>query len=202
MKDAPEVEASRRVRKKLATRGHIKAVATRLFREHGFEKVTIAQIAHAADVDVTTFWRHFRSKLAILCSDQEVWAQKYRETLSRIPPERPVLDAAIEALVATPPIGEDELAEIRGQLTREGEPSPETRAAILAIDDMIRAELTAALADRLEVKASEDPRPSVLSGAIVGATHWYTERHVDSSTARPSDAGPAIAKAVRDAFAT
>lgn len=200
MENSGEVQTSRRERKKLATRGHIKAIATRLFREHGFEKVTITQIAEAADVDVTTFWRHFRSKLAILCSDQEVWAQQFREALMQIPLEQPLLDAAISALVATPPIGEDELIEIRGQLQRE--PSPETWSAILAIDDMIRGELTAALAERLGVKASDDPRPSVLSGAIVGASHWYSAQHMDMDKSVIGEAGIVIAQAVRSALAS
>jgi AcrR family transcriptional regulator len=38
----------------------------RLFREKGFDNVTIAEISEAADVDATTFWRHFGSKHAIL----------------------------------------------------------------------------------------------------------------------------------------
>ena len=46
----------------------------------------------------------------------------------QIPLEQPLLDAAISALVATPPIGEDELIEIRGQLQRDA--SPETPSLI------------------------------------------------------------------------
>lgn len=196
---AESENSSRRERKKLATRNHIKNVATSLFRDHGFENVTITQIAEAADVDVTTFWRHFRSKLAILCSDQEAWAEQFRATLAQIPEDHPILEAAIEALVATPPLGESELIEIRGQLAR-GEPSPETSAAILAIDDMIRAELVSALADRLGVGIRDDPRPHVLAGAIVGATHWYSERNVNNPQARVQYAGLIISKAIRKTF--
>lgn len=193
---ASDHTTSRRERKKLATRGQIKAIATELFREQGFENVTIAQIAEAADVDVTTFWRHFRSKLAILCSDQELWAEQFRYALARIPHHVNILDAAIQALVATPPVGQEELLEIRRQLAR-GEPSPETRSAILAIDDMIRAELALALADRLGVGLAEDPRPSILSGAIVGATHWYSEYNFNNPNAKPDEGGLVIAGAVR-----
>lgn len=186
---------SRRDRKKQATRDQIKSVATKLFREHGFEKVTIAQIANAADVDVTTFWRHFRSKLAILCSDQQKWTTDFRETLISMPPEMPILDAAVGAMVLNPLLGETELAEIRSQLG-QAEESPETKAAILALDDVMRWALTNGLADRLGVDRSIDPRPQILSGAIVSAMHWFSEKTSTSVNATTKDAGSVIKAAV------
>lgn len=51
-----------RERKKRRTRAEISDVATRLFFEHGFEAVTLAQIAEAADVSVKTIFNHFGSK--------------------------------------------------------------------------------------------------------------------------------------------
>jgi AcrR family transcriptional regulator len=51
-----------RERKKAATRQSISDVATRLFEEHGFERVTVAEIAEAADVSVKTVFNYFGSK--------------------------------------------------------------------------------------------------------------------------------------------
>lgn len=51
-----------RERKKAATRLGISDVATALFAEHGFESVTVAQIAEAADVSVKTVFNHFPTK--------------------------------------------------------------------------------------------------------------------------------------------
>jgi AcrR family transcriptional regulator len=51
-----------RERKKRRTRQEISDVATRLFAEHGFERVTLSQIAEAADVSVKTIFNHFGSK--------------------------------------------------------------------------------------------------------------------------------------------
>jgi AcrR family transcriptional regulator len=51
-----------RERKKARLRREISDVATRLFAKHGFEQVTLAQIAEAAEVSVKTIFNHFGSK--------------------------------------------------------------------------------------------------------------------------------------------
>jgi AcrR family transcriptional regulator len=51
-----------RSRKRDETRGRIYAVAMRLFEEHGFEQVSVGQIATAAGVSVPTFYAHFPNK--------------------------------------------------------------------------------------------------------------------------------------------
>ncbi|MFE3451208.1 TetR/AcrR family transcriptional regulator [Nonomuraea sp. NPDC059194] len=53
---------SLRERKKLATRRHICEVALRLFVERGFDNVTIAEVAGAADVSVNTVYNYFKVK--------------------------------------------------------------------------------------------------------------------------------------------
>jgi AcrR family transcriptional regulator len=54
--------SNRQTRKRLATRQKISDVATRLFFEHGFEKVTVDEIAEAADVSRMTVFNHFSRK--------------------------------------------------------------------------------------------------------------------------------------------
>src|SRR3954469_20590571 len=51
-----------RERKKRQTRQYISDVATGLFIERGFDAVTIAEIAEAADVSVNTVYNYFPTK--------------------------------------------------------------------------------------------------------------------------------------------
>ncbi|MFE9883729.1 TetR/AcrR family transcriptional regulator [Streptomyces scopuliridis] len=51
-----------RERKKRQTRQHISDVATGLFLERGFDAVTIAEVAEAADVSVNTVYNYFEAK--------------------------------------------------------------------------------------------------------------------------------------------
>lgn len=54
--------SDRRSRKRLATRQKISDVATCLFMERGFDKVTVDEIAEAADVSRMTVFNHFSRK--------------------------------------------------------------------------------------------------------------------------------------------
>jgi AcrR family transcriptional regulator len=54
--------SDRRTRKRLVTRQIISDVATRLFFERGFDRVTVDEIAEAADVGRMTVFNHFPRK--------------------------------------------------------------------------------------------------------------------------------------------
>src|SRR4029453_8099215 len=56
------VPAGRRQRKKALTRQAISDIATEMFMARGFDDVTVAEIAEAADVSVKTVFNHFGSK--------------------------------------------------------------------------------------------------------------------------------------------
>ena len=64
----------RRERKKDATRRAIAQVALRLFLDRGFDRVTVAEIAEAADVSTNTVFNYFPTKEGLFfssCSNSE-----------------------------------------------------------------------------------------------------------------------------------
>jgi AcrR family transcriptional regulator len=87
-----------RERKKLKTRLAIRREAYRLFREQGYDATTVDQIAEAADVSPSTFFRYFPSKEDVVLGDE------YDPLLARALVEAPV-DASLVAVVRTGLIG-------------------------------------------------------------------------------------------------
>jgi len=63
----------RRARKKAETREHVRSVAQRMFAERGFDPVTIADIARAADVAVQTVFNHFATKEELFFDGRTPW---------------------------------------------------------------------------------------------------------------------------------
>ncbi|MFF1412499.1 TetR/AcrR family transcriptional regulator [Streptomyces sp. NPDC058289] len=61
----------RRERKKAQTRKALADAALSLFLEHGYDKVGVRDVAEAADVSVTTLFKHFPSKEALVFDEDE-----------------------------------------------------------------------------------------------------------------------------------
>src|SRR5216684_5171722 len=101
-----------RERKKARTRASIREHALRLFREQGYHKTTVEQIAAAAEVSPSTFFRYFPTKEDVVLQDD--MDTRLVEALERQPagldPLSAVRAAAREAFAS---LGPDELARLR-----------------------------------------------------------------------------------------
>jgi AcrR family transcriptional regulator len=73
---------SLRERKKRRTRATLAANAQRLFRERGFDRVTVAEIAESADVSVKTLFVYFGSKEDLVFADEFDLLDQIRERLA------------------------------------------------------------------------------------------------------------------------
>lgn len=78
--------SDRRSRKRLATRQSISDVATRLFWERGFDRVTVDEIADAADVGRMTVFNHFPRKEDMFFDREEEGRETLRQALRQRDP--------------------------------------------------------------------------------------------------------------------
>lgn len=82
-----------RERKKAQTRQRLADVAFALFRERGFNNVTVAEIADAADIAVSTLFTYFPSKEALVFDDDEAHEQRLVAAVRERPESVSILDA-------------------------------------------------------------------------------------------------------------
>ena len=112
-----------RERKKQQTRELIAETARRLFGERGFEAVTVAEIARAADVSAQTVFNYFPTKEDLVYWRLESFEEELLGTIRERAPGEPVL-AAFGRFVRAP----------RGMLASY---DPETRERLAALTRMI-----------------------------------------------------------------
>ena len=156
---------SLRERKKAKTRTAIRVQALRLFRAQGYDATTVEQIAAAAEVSPSTFFRYFPAKEDVVLRDD--FDDRMFEAFDRQPPSlAPVaaLRAAIREAVAT--LTPAEWAEFQ-EMSALGLSIPEVRARML--DEMTRTMdmWAGALAKRVG-RPPDDLAIRVYTGAVFG----------------------------------
>src|ERR1700690_2176389 len=123
-----------RERKKARTRAAIREHALRLFREQGYHATTVEQIAAAAEVSPSTFFRYFPTKEDVVLQDD--LEPLLAEAIEHQPPELGVVAAvrtAFPTVIAN--LDEQQWGRIRGQ-PELSMTTPEVRAR--AMDDFAR----------------------------------------------------------------
>lgn len=93
-----------RARKKRATRDAIAAAARALFAARGFDAVTVAEVAAAADVSEKTVFNHFATKEDLVFAGGDTRLAELRAAIAERSPGTSVLDvfrASAEAMLDT-----------------------------------------------------------------------------------------------------
>jgi AcrR family transcriptional regulator len=175
MADAPDRPPGLRESKKARTRQAISDVATRLFAEHGFEQVTVAQIAAAADVSVKTVFNYFGSKEELFFDRADELLAGLVRTVTDRPPGVTVTDALhallTENLVPFPgaawhPLRDAEAYEHFRAFVATEDASPALRARRLILAAGWAAPLTAAIAAAFGIDA-DDARAEAYAGMLL-----------------------------------
>jgi len=91
---------SLRERKQLRTRDTIIKVALELFVEHGFDGVTVNQIAERAEVGRTTFFRYFADKQELLFADDDELMQALIDTVDPMAQQHAPIGDSLETAIA------------------------------------------------------------------------------------------------------
>lgn len=120
-----------RERKKRATRDAIAAAARRLFAERGFDAVTVAEIAVAADVSEKTVFNHFATKEDLVFAGGESRLTQLLTDIAERPPGTSVLDvfrASSAAMLDVVAAGETEDSLVVPRIVR-GSPALQERLA-------------------------------------------------------------------------
>jgi len=159
-----------RERKKQETRQLLADTARRLFAEHGFERVSVAEIAREANVSVATVFNYFPTKEDLVYSRLEAFEEELLGTIRDRPPGESVV-AAFGRFILQPrgflAAGDDQAAAGLLEISRLIASSP----ALLARERRILADYTDSLARLIAEDtgaAPGDPRPRVVATALIG----------------------------------
>jgi AcrR family transcriptional regulator len=188
-------EPGLRERKKEATRRLIAGTARRLFAERGFDAVTVAEVARAADVAEKTVFNYFPTKEDLFYSDMEAFEERLLAAIRERPAGETVLDAFRRFFLSPQGVlalGDDREATDRlRSVTRVITESP----ALLARERQVHARYTDTLAALLAEETGEEPgavEPWVAAHALLGV-HRALIEHVRRRVADGAGA-PAIAR--------
>ena len=161
-----------RERKKARTRAAIREHALRLFREQGYDNTTVEQIAEAAEVSPSTFFRYFPTKEDVVLQDDLdlLWMDVFRAQPAGLGPIAAMRAAMSSALTS---LGAAELTQLREAM--------DLAVAVPAVRARMLEELARTMRIIAEAVAEHSGRPTVdfevqtLAGAVVGVAMaaWF-----------------------------
>lgn len=163
-------EPGLRERKKEHTRRLLADTARRLFAEHGFEQVSVAQIARESDVSEATVFNYFATKEDLVFSGLETFESELLAAI-RNRESGESISTAFARFVLEPrgflAARDERSASAFLQISRMMEQSP----ALLAREQQILTRYTESLTKVIAAEtngAEDDPRPAVAAAALMG----------------------------------
>jgi AcrR family transcriptional regulator len=154
-----------RERKKRATRDAIAASARRLFAERGFDAVTVAEVAVAADVSEKTVFNHFATKEDLVFAGGETRLAELHAAIASRTPGTSLLDvfrASSEAMLDAVAAGESDDRLVVPRIVRD---SPTLQKRLAAGWEQEAATLVAVVAEATGAD-DDDLVPAVVAGTL------------------------------------
>ncbi len=184
-----------RERLRQTVRDELSRIAMEMFLERGFDATTVDEIAAAAGVARSTFFRHFATKEDVILARLEARAETLRAAALARPAGEAALTVAREAL--TPLVDSFAVDRTRSMaLGRLVAGAPSLRARELHKYLYWRSALAEALASRLGTDPDTDMRPSLIASVAVNAFD------IALRTWRAGECDASLADLVDEAFAT
>ncbi len=180
-------ESQHRVgRRRSTTWDHISSVAIDLFAAHGFDEVSVNDVAEAAGIARRTLFRYYPSKNALPWGDFNAHLDHMRDLLSDLDPGVPVGDALRAALLAFNSFDEQETTRHR-QRMRVILETAALQAYSMTMYAGWRAVVAAFVARRLGSKP-EDLVPQTVAWTMLGVAlsayaHWLDDESVSLTQA-------------------
>ena len=139
-----------------------------LFRERGFDAVTVAEIAAAAEVSRQTVFNYFPTKEDLVYSDLEAYEEAMLDAIRTRRPGESALKAYGRFLLAPAGLLAQERAD---EELKQNNAMIANSPALLARERQVFARYTAALAQLLAAETdsrTDDARPWVAAKAMIG----------------------------------
>lgn len=170
-----------RERKKGQTRRHIAEVALGLFVRRGFEHVTIAEVAAAAEVSVNTIYNYFESKEDLVLPPEEASPQRLADIVRQRRPGQSAADAVLARLREETRERRVGLSAGFGRVLEMMRAAPTLAARLESLGHQMTDALAAVLAEETGVP-QDDPLPRAVAWHL-GCLHALVLTEIGRRTA-------------------
>jgi AcrR family transcriptional regulator len=183
-----------RERKKQQTRQLIFETASRLFRERGFDAVTVAEVARAADVSDLTVFNYFPTKADLYFGRMEFFEERLLAAVAERPDGEPVLNPFRRLIID----GAAQFSDVNAERIARAAPAIAASRALQIHEREVVARYARRLADLLARETHalpSDPVPIAVATAMFGA-HRAVVEYVRAEVLA-GHRGPALAARVQ-----
>ncbi|BBY20087.1 TetR family transcriptional regulator [Mycobacterium stomatepiae] len=165
---------SLRDRRRAELVSQIRQTAQRLFAERGFDAVTTEEIAAAAGVSISTYFRYAPTKETLLVGLVREASAEIVESYSARPPDESPVEALIRIFVARA----KEVTEVQKLDTwrQAVATAPRLLSQSVLVTETERRQFVAQVASRMGVDAAADIRPALLVHTSLATAKFVIDR--------------------------